>query len=87
MRILCLACEAFARPVYHFAAESPHLVDVKLLRIGLHNTPAVLRTNLQSEIDAADASRYDVIIMSYGCAGGRWMAACQGYPDHRAARP
>lgn len=69
MRILCLACEAFARPVYHFAAESPHLVDVKLLRIGLHNTPAVLRTNLQSEIDAADSSRYDVIIMSYGLCG------------------
>lgn len=69
MRLLCLACEAFARPIYHFAADSPHLVDVKLLRIGLHNTPAVLRTNLQNEIDAADSSLYDAVIMSYGLCG------------------
>ncbi len=69
MRLLCLSCEAFARPVYHFATESPHLVDVKLLRIGLHNTPAVLRTSLQNEIDAADSSCYDAVIMIYGLCG------------------
>jgi len=69
MRLLCLSCEAFARPVYHFAAESPHMVDIKLLRIGLHNTPAVLRTSLQNEIDAADSSCYDAVIMIYGLCG------------------
>jgi len=69
MRLYCLACEAFARPIYHFAAQSPYLVDVKLLRIGLHNTPAALRSVLQQEIDAVEAGKYDAVIMSYGLCG------------------
>ena len=31
MRILCLTCEALARPVYFCAALSPHIVDVVLV--------------------------------------------------------
>ena len=39
MKLKCLSCEALTRMVYLCAAQSPHLVDVELVRIGLHNEP------------------------------------------------
>jgi hypothetical protein len=48
MRLKCLACEALTRPVYLCAANSPHIVDVELYRIGLHQEPVDLRTRLQT---------------------------------------
>lgn len=69
MRLKCLACEALARLVYWCAAQSPHTVDVELLRIGLHREPATLRARLQERIDAAAVEGYDGVVMAYGLCG------------------
>ena len=68
MRLKCIGCEALARPIYWCAAQSPHIIDVELLRYGLHNTPADLRARLQERINATDAA-YDAIVLVYGLCG------------------
>ncbi len=69
MRLLALTCEVLARSVYLCAARSPHVVDVRLNRRGLHDDPPNLRTILQGEIDAAGAP-YDAVVLAYGLCGG-----------------
>ncbi|MDA8238160.1 MAG: DUF1638 domain-containing protein [Chloroflexi bacterium] len=69
MRLLALTCEVLARAVYLAAARSPHVVDVRLNRRGLHDEPPSLRTVLQGEIDAAGPA-YDAVLLAYGLCGG-----------------
>ena len=69
MRLAALTCEVLARPVYLCAARSPHVVDVRLNRRGLHDDPPNLRTILQDEIDATGAP-YDAVALAYGLCGG-----------------
>lgn len=69
MRIKCISCEALARIVYHCAAHSPHMVDVSLLQIGLHDRPDDLRGRLQREIDDSAGGGYDVLALAYGLCG------------------
>jgi len=75
MRIKCIGCDALARVIYLCAAQSPHLVDVTLLRLGLHRKPADLQVRLQREIDNVTQERlengltYDAIVMVYGLCG------------------
>jgi len=68
MRLKCIGCEALARPIYWCAAQSPHTIDVELVRYGLHNTPADLRARLQERINATDGV-YDAIVLVYGLCG------------------
>jgi hypothetical protein len=71
MRLKCLSCEALARMVYFHSAFSPHMVDVEIIKLGLHNTPDILRQTLQSRIDQALAGSvaYDAVVMAYGLCG------------------
>lgn len=69
MRLKCLACEVLARPLYLCAAYSPHIVDLELLRRGLHNHPAGLRAELQERIDACSGQGYDAVVLGYGLCG------------------
>ena len=69
MKLKCIGCESLARIVYYCAGQSPHIVDVKLFQIGLHNEPADLRTRLQAEIDGTDEQEYDAIVLAYGLCG------------------
>jgi hypothetical protein len=69
MRLKCISCDALARLVYLCAAQSPHLVDVTLFRLGLHRQPADLQTRLQREIDASAGQGYDAVVMVYGLCG------------------
>ena len=69
MKLKCLGCEALARMVYLCAAHSPHIVDVELFRLGLHNEPSDLRARLQRHIDAATGQGYDAIVLAYGLCG------------------
>ncbi len=69
MRLKCLSCEALTRMVYQCAAESPHLVDVELVRIGLHNEPVNLRVLLQQKIDALSPKDFDAVVLAYGLCG------------------
>ncbi len=65
-----MCCAAFARPIDLYAAQSPHLVDVELFRIGLHTHPADLRQKLQGAIDAVPADAgYDAVVLAYGLCG------------------
>lgn len=69
MRIKCIGCDALARMIYLSAAHSPHLVDISLLKLGLHRQPADLQVRLQKEIDACTAQDYDAVVMVYGLCG------------------
>ncbi|HVN52774.1 MAG TPA: DUF1638 domain-containing protein [Anaerolineaceae bacterium] len=69
MWIKCITCEALARPVYLCAAHSPHIIDVELLRRGLHNTPGTLRERLQAIIHQASVPPYDAVVLVYGLCG------------------
>ncbi|MCE7988067.1 MAG: DUF1638 domain-containing protein [Caldilinea sp. CFX5] len=69
MRLKCLSCEALTRMVYLCAAGSPHLVDVELVRIGLHNEPINLRVLLQQKIDALSRKDFDAVVLAYGLCG------------------
>jgi hypothetical protein len=69
MRLKCISCDALARLVYLSAAQSPHLVDVSMLRLGLHRNPANLQVLLQEEIDASAGQGYDAVVMAYGLCG------------------
>ena len=48
MRLKLLGCEALARLFYYCAAQSPHIVDMELFALGLHNRPNELRQTLQA---------------------------------------
>ncbi len=69
MRLKCLSCEVLARAVYLCAAQSPHTVDIELLRYGLHDAPSDLRVKLQAQIDASEGQGYDGIVLGYGLCG------------------
>lgn len=69
MRLKCIGCDALARLIYLCAAQSPHLVDVSLYKLGLHRNPTDLQTRLQQEIDASAKAGYDAIVMGYGLCG------------------
>ena len=69
MRLKCLGCNALARIVYLCAAQSPHIVDVELFQLGLHNNPSDLRARLQRHIDAVAGQSYDAVVLAYGLCG------------------
>lgn len=64
-----IACEALARAVYFFAAQSPHRINLTLQKIGLHDRPNSLREHLQKLIDLTPAADYDAILLTYGLCG------------------
>jgi hypothetical protein len=59
-------CEVLARQAYYAAALSPHVVDVELVNKGLHDTPEVLRADLQRRLNAIERDRYDAVLLGYG---------------------
>ena len=69
MRLKCIGCDALARLIYLCAAHSPHLVDVTMLRLGLHRQPADLQVRLQREIDDSAGQGYQAVVMAYGLCG------------------
>ena len=69
MRLKCLGCDALARPIYLCAAQSPHIVDVTLQRLGLHEDPDDLRSRLQGVVDSAEGEGYDAVALAYGLCG------------------
>ena len=74
MKLKCLSCEALARMVYASAAQTPHVVDVEIFRLGLHNEPKNLRARLQQAIDENTINHkggggYDAIVLAYALCG------------------
>ncbi len=71
LKLKVIACDVLMREVYHACAESPHVAEAALLPYGLHDTPSQLRERLQKEIDAADSSDCDAIVLAYAlCSRG-----------------
>ncbi len=64
-----IACEALARAVYFYAAQSPHRINLTLQKIGLHDRPTSLHEYLQKLIDQTRADEYDAILLTYGLCG------------------
>jgi hypothetical protein len=69
MRLLVITCDILLRPVYFFAARSPHTVDVVHLSAALHAEPLTLRERIQQRVDAAGPG-VDAIVLAYGLCGG-----------------
>ena len=70
MRLLLLGCGLLVRELSDAIVHSPHLVDAKFLPAGLHDSGAKsMRQRLQQEIDAADCSCYDAIVLGYALCG------------------
>ncbi len=64
-----IACEALARAVYFYAAQSPHRINLSLQKIGLHDRPTSLREHLQRLIDQTPSGDYDAILLTYALCG------------------
>lgn len=69
MRLQVISCEVLAREMYYCAATSPHVIDMRMLKRGLHNTPDVLNGVIQKTIDECSSSTVDAICLGYGLCG------------------
>lgn len=69
MRLLAITCDILSRPVYAFAARSPHTVNVVHLSAALHAEPLTLRGRIQQLVDAAGPD-VDAVVLAYGLCGG-----------------
>lgn len=69
VRLKLLGCEVMTREVCHALAASPHVIDIGFTRIGMHDTPDALRSEIQRGIDAAAGGGYDAILLCYGLCG------------------
>jgi hypothetical protein len=73
MRLRIIACNVLFREISHCAAYSPHTVDAAWVDRRYHESPEELREEVQRQIDAAEAMRYDydAIVLGYGlCSNG-----------------
>ncbi len=81
LRLKIIACDVLNRELSYLSGLSEQYTDITFLHQGLHDTPEVLRRNLQLEIDKADGGfpynyldtcpNYDYIIIAYGlCSNG-----------------
>jgi hypothetical protein len=70
MRLLLIGCGLLIRELSDAIVRSPHLIDATFLPAGLHDTGAKsMRQRLQQEIDAANPSDYDAIVLGYALCG------------------
>ena len=72
MRLKLIACEVMYREVCLCVAESKNIVDVTFLTQGLHDLKQEgMVPRLQGEINYADETKYDGILLGYGlCNNG-----------------
>ena len=77
-KYLIIACHVLWREFCRYASVSENGFDFVFLDQGLHNTPDLLRIELQKAIDVAEAGssgekskKYDAILVGYGlCSNG-----------------
>lgn len=75
-----IACHVLWRELSYYAALSRNVFHFHFLQQGLHNTPDILRKELQTAIDAA-AEGYDALLIGYGlCSNGIVGIAARGTP-------
>jgi len=74
LRLKFITCKVLQKEAYWVASRSENIVDIVLMPQGLHNTPDLLRSTVQAEMnktcDASDQP-YDAILLGYGlCSNG-----------------
>lgn len=71
-RYLLITCEVLFREVCLCASQSKNIIDIVFVPQGLHNIGAYnMSKRLQSEIDKADKTKYETILLGYGlCNNG-----------------
>ena len=79
MRLAIIGCMVMNREISHLTAQSGNVVRVWWLRQGLHDTPDVLREELQHKIDEIKREnqmlpahlRMEAVVLAYGlCSNG-----------------
>lgn len=79
MRIAWIGCMVMNREISRLVAGSRHVIRTWWLRQGLHDTPDLLRTEVQRMIDEVEKEnagfeenmRFDAIVLGYGlCSNG-----------------
>ena len=69
-KFFVISCHVLWREICYFASISSNVFDFHFLKQGLHNTPDILRQQVQDAIDAVDGD-YDAILIGYGlCSNG-----------------
>jgi hypothetical protein len=69
-RYSIISCHVLWRELCFLAAQSPHLYYFHFLKQGLHNTPEILKQELQSAIDQ-NQDESEAILVGYGlCSNG-----------------
>lgn len=65
-----IGCHVLWREICYFASISKNSFNFHFLKQGLHNTPEILRQQVQNAIDSVDGD-YDAILIGYGlCSNG-----------------
>jgi hypothetical protein len=68
-----IGCKVLMRELYQLASASENIVDTLWKKQALHNTPDILRSEVQAAIDAVEAEeeKYDAILLGYClCSNG-----------------
>ena len=74
MRLKFITCKVLQKEAYLCASRCANIVDIMLMPQGLHNTPEVLRSEVQKELNATcnvAGQPYDAMLLGYGlCSNG-----------------
>ena len=66
-----VACHVLWRELCYYAALSANCFQFQFLKQGLHNTPDVLRREVQAAVDAVPPLECDAVLLGYGlCSNG-----------------
>ncbi|MBI4560088.1 MAG: DUF1638 domain-containing protein [Candidatus Hydrogenedentes bacterium] len=66
-----ISCHVLWRELCYFASQSKNVFNFDFLKQGLHNTPEILRQELQLAVDRVPDNEYDAILVGYGlCSRG-----------------
>lgn len=66
MHLKVIACEIATREICHCAAKSINTINVSFFTQGLHRNSANCREELQRQIDAVTAEKYEALLLGYG---------------------
>ena len=74
MRLKFITCKVLQKEAYLCASRCANIVDIVLMPQGLHNTPDILRSEVQKEMNKTDdiaGQPYDAMLLGYGlCSNG-----------------
>lgn len=80
MKYHVISCHVLWRELCFYASNSKNVFTFQFLEQGLHNTPEILREQVQKAVDAVPEG-YDAILIGYGlCSNGLMGIEARGVP-------